>query len=93
MKKLGFILAILLLLTLAGCSSEHIVLYEGVLERISTTKGVTTFVFVDNTVVSKNYNENYNSDAALILGKKYDLMEFRLTGENIVYLQMVKEQK
>jgi hypothetical protein len=63
-----------------------------VLEGISTTKGTTTFVFVDNTVVSKNYNENW-SDAALIFGKKYDLIGFRLTGENIVYLQMVKEQK
>ena len=86
MKRLLFVLAmVLFLLTLAGCSGTTNVLYEGVLLNIVTVKGTTTMTFVDKTVVTKEYNTDYNSEGAIILGDTYSVME-RTGIEDWVYL-------
>ena len=91
MKRILLIVCCLLLLALAGCRETNKIIYEGVLKNVTTIKGTTTLTFVDRTIVTRYYHENYNPDSAIILGDVYDVVEKvgTLTNTNAVYLLRV----
>jgi hypothetical protein len=91
MRKVFAVLVICLAVLLTSCGTQPKVVYTGVLEGVSTTKGTTTITFADNVAVTRYYNSSY-SDNVLVYGKVYTLMtRVDSFGSNQVWLVVTGE--
>jgi hypothetical protein len=76
---------------LSSCSSTPpTLIYEGVLENISTIKNTTTITFADGKIASTNDFDYNLGDAVFVYGLNYNLMRVQNGGEILVYLTKVQ---